>query len=93
MELKHTAPCPGCAKKLRVSTRVVSDGNEYLFYLCPDCEDVVLQDPVDGSWRLRGESSPTVPEVVSALQTLAIETWRKRSTSREPVSQNVSRNG
>ena len=78
--MKNTA-CPGCSKTLRVSARVVSDGNEYVFYLCPQCEDVVLQDPGDGSWQLRGESCSSVTDVISMLQSLAIETWRKRSTS------------
>lgn len=84
---KNTA-CPGCSKTLRVSARVLSDGNEYLFYLCPHCEDVVLED--EGSWRLRGEPSPTVTDVVGVLQSLAIETWRKRSTSRKPLSPKIS---
>ncbi len=79
-------PCPGCSKTLRVSARVVSDGNEYLFYLCPRCEDVIMQDPDDGNWNLRGESSSTVTEVIGILQSLAIETWRKRSTTRTPLT-------
>jgi len=78
-------PCPGCSKTLRVSARVVSDGNEYLFYLCPRCEDVAVQDP-DGSWHLRGEASSNVTEVIQMLQSLAIETWRKRSTTRRPLA-------
>ncbi len=81
--------CPGCSKTLRVSARVVSDGNEYLFYLCPECQDVVLEDPGDGGWRLRGDASPTISDLVKALQTLAIESWRQRSTSRKPMSQKI----
>ena len=83
-------PCPGCSKTLRVSARVVSDGNEYLFYLCSQCEDVVVQDPDDGSWQLRGESSSTVTDVVGVLQSLAIETWRKRSVTRKPLTSKMS---
>ncbi len=79
-------PCPGCSKPLRVSARVVSDGNEYLFYLCPRCEDVVVQDPDDGSWNLQGACSSTVTDLVGTLQSIAIETWRKRSTTRRPLT-------
>ena len=78
--------CPGCSKTLRASARVVSDGNDYLFYLCPQCEDVVVQDPDDGSWHLRGERSSTVVDLVTTLQSIAVESWRKRSMTRKPLT-------
>jgi len=78
--------CPGCSKPLRASAKIISDGNEYLFYLCPQCEDVVVQDPDDGSWSLRGERSSTVADLVRTLQSIAVDTWRKRSMTRKPLT-------
>lgn len=88
--MQKNPPCPGCSKTLRVSARVVSDGNEYLFYLCPQCEDVVLEDPEDGGWRLRGEPSVAVTDVIGVLRSLAVETWRKRSTTRTPLTPKIA---
>ena len=85
MESKNTISCPGCSQRLRVSARVVSDGAEYWFFLCSECQDVVWQDSPDGEWVLGGYRSKALPKIVVALQQMAIETWRKRSTSREPV--------
>ncbi len=89
MSTKNTVKCPACSKVLRVSARVVSDGNEYWFFLCPKCEDVVLQDTA-GNWCVRGEATANVPEVVSALQAMAIESWRQRSTTREPITNKLT---
>ena len=78
--------CPACSRSLKASARVISDGNEYLFYLCSDCEDVVFADPEDGSLSLRGEPSSSITELVTELRSIAVEIWRKRSTSRRPLS-------
>ena len=85
LKLKNTINCPGCASILRVSARVVSDGNEYVYYLCPKCKDVAREDPATGGWALQGAKSVQVPELVQELQALAVEDWRNRSTSRAPL--------
>ncbi len=80
--------CPGCSCRLRASAQVVSDGSEYLFYLCPQCEDIVTQQP-DGSWVLTKTQNAHVSDVVSLLQQMAVECWRVRSTSRSPLSSSL----
>lgn len=77
--------CPGCSKSLKASARVMSDGNEYLFYLCSECEDVVVEDPEDGSLSLHGSPSAAITDLVGELRSIAVEIWRKRSTSRKPL--------
>ncbi len=83
---QKTVVCPGCAKSIRVCARVMSDGNEYAFYLCGRCEDVVLQDPTDGTWRLRGEPGQEIANVVEVLRSLAAANWTAQSRSREPLN-------
>ena len=86
--MRHKVQCPGCSSELRTRAQVVSDGSEYLFYLCPRCEDIVTQKQ-DGSWILTGQSNCNVTEIVSLLQQMAVECWRIRSTSREPLTPSI----
>ena len=66
MSAPNTVCCPGCEKTLRVGARVISDGNEYWFYLCSECEDVALRPTPDGDWTLSGERRADVPALVTA---------------------------
>lgn len=85
LKLKNTLNCPGCESILRVSARVVSDGNEYVYYLCPKCKDIAREDSATGKWALQGAKSVQVPELVQELQALAQADWQNRSTSRAPL--------
>jgi hypothetical protein len=91
MPTRNTVSCPGCRKTLRVGSRVISDGQEYWFYLCPTCEDVALRPTPDADWELSGETRAEVPALVSALSELAADVWRRRSTSRKPLGSTLSR--
>ena len=82
LQIKNTIPCPCCQGILRVSVRVVSDGKEFSYYLCPKCQDVARQDPATDAWSLAGGTSTNVAEIVAALQALAVEEWRTKSTDR-----------
>lgn len=84
LRIKNTIPCPKCETILRVSTRVVSDGKEFEYYLCPECRDVARKDAQSGNWELAGRPSGKVPELVQELRALAAEEWMSRSTSRAP---------
>jgi hypothetical protein len=85
LKLKNTISCPGCGGILRVSARVVSDGAEYLFYLCPKCEDIAAEGAGEGDWRLQGKPVPGIADLVRVLQGAASEEWCERSRSRAPL--------
>ena len=82
LQLKNTINCPGCKAVLRVSARVLSDGNEYVYYFCPACQDVAKQDPATQEWILRGAPSPKIADLVRDLQAVAVDDWAARSTTR-----------
>ena len=84
LRIKNTIPCPQCGAILRVSTRVVSDGREFEYYLCPQCKDVARPDPDSGEWVLAGTPSGKIPEIVQELRALAADEWMSRSTTRAP---------
>jgi hypothetical protein len=84
LQLKNTIGCPGCSGILRASVQLVSDGTEFRFYLCPKCEKVAREDPASGEWKLSGQRFPGLPDLLRALQAVAAEDWKARSTSRVP---------
>ena len=84
LRIRNTIACPRCEAILRVSARVVSDGNEYEYYLCPSCRDVARRDPESQEWSLLGTPDPGVAELVGKLQAQAVEDWRTRSVRRAP---------
>jgi len=85
LQIKNTIACPGCGQLLRVSARVVSDGKDYSYYLCPRCVDIARQDGPNGEWTLQSAKAQEIPEIVRLLQTLAMEDWKARSTGRIPA--------
>lgn len=84
LQIKNTIDCPACGTTLRVRAIVVSDGNDFEYYLCPTCEDVVRRDPGGGGWKLRGERAEGMGGIVKSLQALAADDWQARATSRAP---------
>lgn len=90
MAARNTVCCPGCRKTLRVGSRVISDGEEYWFFLCAECEDVAFRPTPDADWELSGERREEVPLLVVALRELAANVWRRRSTSRAPLTRTLS---
>jgi hypothetical protein len=83
LQIKNTICCPQCEGILRVRVNVVSDGNNYEYYLCSKCEDVARKDRATGEWVLRGQATDGIPEVVTTLQSLAVEDWSERSARPE----------
>lgn len=91
ISIKNTIPCPGCGGILRVSANVVSDGNEYRYFLCARCEDVASQDRQSGQWRLRGRPCEELPDLVGALQRLALDEWIEVSAQRTPLTTRLAK--
>ena len=85
LKLKNTITCPGCGAILRVSVRVVSDGAEYVFYLCPKCEDIAGDCGSGEEWKLKGKPLPGLADLVRTLQGAASEDWCEKSRSRAPL--------
>lgn len=91
LKLRNTINCPVCDSILRVSAKVVSDGNEHFYFLCPKCKDLVREEAAGSAYVLQGAKSAHIPELVQMLQAVASEDWRNRSTSREPLQPGLAK--